>query len=245
MAKRKPYDLTKKQVHEILLKSDRYYAACAKDHAAGIPLNISMPKGNSKIGKALVFSTMCGRCCHNCAACIRGCYAMKIAYFRDGCNMAWTRNAYILDHEPEKIFLTMHDAMTRRRLHKYVRWHVSGEFQKVEELDIMFRLAKLHPDFQIWTYTKMWTLVNDYLESIGGKAAIPENLHIMYSQWGTDMVVDNPYGFPIYLTVLPGQQAPADYMHCPGNCDKCKAECNGCRNIGCIGGLNTWIEYHN
>lgn len=239
---RKVYDLTMEQVHEILGKAAEYYDSLP---AMVAPLRLSIPTGNSKIGKALVFSTMCGRCCHNCAACIRGCYAMKIAYFRDGCIRAWTRNAYILDHNPAQIYEEMNRKMKRRRLHKYLRWHVSGEFTGIVELEIMFHLARENPDFQVWTYTKMWDLVNEYVAMIGGKDAIPENLHIMFSQWGTDMEVRNPYGFPIYLTVLPGQVAPAGYMHCCGNCDKCKAECNGKGNLGCIGGMNTWIEYHN
>ena len=210
----------------------------------GLVLKVHISKGNSKIGKCLNISTMPVMTCGNCKACKKGCYAMKVLA-RRGIKVltAWVENTYMMREHIDEYFRQIDDAMARRRLHKYTRFHVAGEFQSVKELEGMRQLAIAHPDFQIWTYTKMHILVNNWIKKLGGKDMIPANLHIMYSQWG-DVKVPNPYDFPIFKTVTNGIHS--DCWQCPGNCDMCKAEySHDGKCHGCILGENTEVELHN
>lgn len=212
--------------------------------AAGKVIKVHISKGNSKIGKCLNVSTMPVMTCGHCEACKYGCYAMKVLAFR-GIKVltAWIENTYMMRYHIAEYFQQIDDAMSRRRLHKYLRFHVAGEFQRIEELDGMRQLAIAHPDFQIWTYTKMHIMVNSWVKKLGGKDAIPSNLHIMYSQWG-NVKVQNPYGFPVFKTVTDGIHS--NCWQCPGNCDLCKAEfSHDGKSHGCILGEDTEVEKHN
>ena len=81
----------------------------------------------------------------------------------------------------------------------------------------------------------MYHIVNMYVVNHGGNraAAIPGNLHILFSEWD-GMPLVNPFDFPIFTCRLKGGNKNHDddffkTMHkCPGNCDICKAAGRGC-----------------
>ena len=219
--------------------------------AACVPVRISISRGNEKIGRCLNFNTMPIITCGNCDDCKHLCYAAKLCHqYWKTVIPAWAKNTFMIRKHPESVYEQMDKAMSRRRNHKYLRWHVAGEFQKLNEIDLLFRLARKHPEFQCWTYTKMYPLINQYIHEHGGKSCIPANLHIMFSAWGVNAprYILNPYGLPYYITVVDenGEKAPENVFKCPGRCDLCKAEysADGCFH-GCILGETTYTHTHN
>lgn len=74
-------------------------------------------------------------------------------------------------------------------------------------------------------FTKQYEIVNRYIEE-GNE--IPENFKILFSGWGPDWIIDNPYNFPVAQILFKKQIPGPDWNICGGNC----TECN-CRGIGC------------
>ena len=172
--------------------------------------------GNTKIGRVLNVSLMPVMTCGNCKHCMGYCYDVKAC-------------------------VRYPDKCARRRKNLFFRWHVAGDIVDIDYLDRMVAIARMFPNFRFWTYTKMYSLVNEYVRTHGDnrQTAIPSNLSIMFSEWsGTEM--PNPYNFPTFACRL---KAESDKVmtgyHCTGNCDVCKA--NGC---GCVVGQTSWIDEH-
>lgn len=218
-------------------------------HYMAMPLELIKPcisKGNTKIGKVLNVSLMPVRSCGNCRGCIRFCYDIKalIGRFWKTVLDARVRNQVIFERDRSLYFWYIEMALTSRKKHLYFRWHVSGEIADRDYLENMVRIAKTFPRFKFWTYTKMYSIVNEYVRDHGGDRhkAIPANLSIMYSSGFNE--VDNPYKFPLFHCRKKGTAIPKGFYHCPGNCDLCKAENNNGKARGCIAGQNTWNDEH-
>lgn len=209
----------------------------------GEPVKLSVSTGNRKIGKCLNLSTMPGLSCGNSTACLDTCYAIRSATYYRTCIKAWSKNLYMVRHHLADTFCQMDAKMSRRKSEKYLRLHVAGELESADELEMFIGLARLHPEYQCWTYTKMYKIVNDYLDAHD----LPENCHIMFSAWGVKMAkcISNPHHLPIFLTVLEGEEIPDGWDKCPGRCDECKAEhSTDGKCHGCIGGKNTYTLHH-
>lgn len=84
---------------------------------------------------------------------------------------------------------------------------------------------------------KNYKLVNEYCEAYG-KETIPANLSIMFSEWkGMPMI--NPYNFPEFRCIMPGEWIPEGFTECPGDCEKCTAGKSGCPY-----GKNKYVHLH-
>ena len=134
--------------------------------------------------------------------------------------------------------------MSKRRTNKFFRFHVAGDIIDVDYFDRMVKLSRKHSDFVIWTYTKNYAVVNSYVQQ-HGLDAIPENLHVMFSEWDGMQLV-NPYNFPVFTCKMKNgniNHPDAKYFDglykCPGNCDVCKE-----LRAGCIAGMNTYCDEH-
>jgi hypothetical protein len=106
----------------------------------------------------------------------------------------------------------------------------------------MIENAKANPDFIIWTYTKEYNTVNEWIKNHGEtKESLPKNFTVMFSEWrGLEM--KNPYGLPEFRVVMKDDESKPDQMknhYCPGNCDICK-KCNR----GCVVGETTYCNEH-
>lgn len=202
-------------------------------------VKMSFSNGNDKIGHTLNVSTMPGFTCRNFKECINTCYAERCAsYHGKSVIDAWIRNTVILKVDRDRYFREIDEKMTRRRTNKFFRWHVSGDIPDYDYFVRMVEIAKKHPDFKIWTYTKNYWFVNKYCDTYG-RDAIPENFSFMFSAWpGCKM--KNPYNFPIFNFVPKGSDVFPDLPFCPGNCDVCKT--NGGR--GCIAGEPMNVREH-
>ena len=198
--------------------------------------------GNRKIGRVMNVSTMPGMCCGNCSHCIVYCYDVKAcAQYPNTVIDARMRNTVMLLRNRPEFFRRIDDAISRRRKNKYFRWHVAGDILDMDYFENMVSIARKHPDFVFWTYTKMYSIVNAWIASNG---ELPGNLTIMFSDWD-GVELPNPYNMPVFSCKLKAgnKNHPVEYFDslfkCPGNCDVCKAI-----HAGCIAGMDTYNDEH-
>lgn len=195
--------------------------------------------GNVKIGRTMNVSLMPILTCGNCSECSKLCYDIKACLqYPNTVIDARMRNTVLLRRDRDEYFRRIDAAISRRRTNKYFRWHVAGDIIDFDYFDRMVKIARKHPDFTFWTYTKMYNVVNEWcLWHVDKREAIPANLHVMFSEW-RGMPMRNPYGFPEFRVVFKGEERPAGF-YCPGNCDVCKA-----LNRGCLAGETTYCDEH-
>lgn len=221
-----------------------YFKKLPADAVAALKTTIS--KGNSKIGAAMNVSLLPVRTCAACGHCARYCYDVRDCLRFPGVLWARAKNTFLAMYHREKYFSDIRDAMRRRRKNKYMRFHVGGEIPDADYFEKMVETARMFPDFIVWTYTKYYAVVNDYVLTHGGTraAAIPENMHIMFSEWD-GQPLDNPYNFPVFATRLKNgnKNHPDTWFEtmykCPGKCQICiKAR------RGCVAGESTYNDEH-
>ena len=188
-------------------------------------IKMCISAGNRKIGRVMNVSLPPILTCANCSGCMHLCYDIKAVVQYASCLDARVRNLAVLTLDRAEYFRRIDDAMNRRRANKYFRWHVAGDIIDSDYFARMVEIARKHPDFTIWTYTKNYPVVNQYCAE-HGRDAIPSNFSIMFSEW-RGMPMDNPYAFPVFSVVFLDEQKPAGF-YCPGNCDVCKASGRGC-----------------
>ena len=200
--------------------------------------------GNRKIGRVMNVSLMPVMTCHNCSECKFYCYDIKACLqYPNTVIDARIRNTVLLEKDREEYFRRIENRITRRRTHKFFRWHVAGDIVDFDYFVHMVEIARNHPDFIFWTYTKNYSSVNDYCATYG-RDNIPGNFNIMFSEWD-GMQLNNPYDFPIFTCKLKDGNKNHDPEYfdslykCPGNCDKCKEH-----KLGCIGGISTYSDEH-
>ena len=226
----------KKAVHD-LREATRQYRAIIRGQGSGA-VTMCISKGNRKIGRVMNVSLAPVLTCANCSECKMLCYDIKAVLQYRNVTDARARNTALLLEDRAEYFRRIDNAISRRRLHKFFRWHVAGDIVDLDYLARMVDIARAHPDFVFWTYTKNYAVVNEYCRTRGGRVAIPENLSIMFSEWrGMPMV--NPYGFPEFSVVFKDDEHKPAGHYCPGNCDICKAA-----HRGCIAGETTYCHEH-
>lgn len=200
-------------------------------------IKMAISKGNRKIGRVMNVSLPPLLSCANCAGCSKLCYDIKACLqYPDTVIDARMRNFTILQKDRDEYFRRIDTAISRRRLHKYFRWHVAGDIIDADYFARMVEIARRHPDFKFWTYTKNYRIVNEWVDK-NGRDALPANLSVMFSEW-RGMPMDNPHGFPEFRVVFKDETPPAGH-YCPGNCDVCKEI-----NRGCIVGETTYCMEH-
>lgn len=200
-------------------------------------LTVSVSKGNRKIGRVMNVSIPPIITCANCKECKYLCYDIKANLQYLNVVNSRAKNYSILIRDREQYFSQIESAISRRRTNKFFRWHVAGDILDINYFSHMVEIARRHSDFVFWTYTKNYAIVNAYCDKYG-RAAIPGNLHIMFSEWrGLKMV--NPYHFPEFRVVFKTDAVRPTGHYCPGNCDICKANCRGC-----LAGETTYCNEH-
>lgn len=201
-------------------------------------LKVAISSGNRKLGMVYNVSLAPIITCANCSGCKEFCYDLKSCLQYGNVMRARARNTALLRMDRDSYFAQIESIMTSKKKHRYFRWHVSGEIVDMDYLQRMIDIARRHPDWTYWTYTKHYMVVNRWIRDNGGnKNAIPSNLHIMFSEW-KGMEIINPYGMPEFRVHFPGEKKPACY-HCPGNCDVCKRT-----NRGCLAGETSYVDLH-
>lgn len=207
------------------------------------PAPLVVSNGNSKIGKTLNVSNAPGITCINCSGCIKYCYDIKACIQYPNVLDARAKNTALLFYNMPAYFKQLWIIMSKCKKNKFLRFHVSGDIINQRHLNYIVQTAMIFPDWQIWTYTKNYDLINEYFtinQYNTIQEAFPSNLVIMFSKWqGMPMI--NPYGLPEFQCRMPGEGKwlYAKMYKCPGNCDICKAS-----KRGCIYGENVYTDLH-
>ena len=205
----------------------------------GEEIKLVISSGNSKIGKCMNVSLSPIVTCGNCKECKSFCYDVKACLQYTNVVNARAKNTALFRYDRINFFEQLWAKMSRKKVNKFLRFHVSGEIVDIDHLELIIETAKKFPDFKIWTYTKMYWIVNQYIKEHGGnKSCIPSNLTIMYSKW-KGLPLYNPYDMPVFRCVYPEEGTPTGCMKCPGNCDVCKG-----KNIGCVNGMSVYTFLH-
>lgn len=188
-------------------------------------IQMCLSNGNRKIGKVMNVSLMPVMTCGNCKECKYYCYDIKACAQYPGTVIdARMRNTVILQKNRDEYFKRIDDAISRRRKNKYFRWHVSGDIVDIDYFSRMVEIARKHDDFTFWTYTKMYDIVNRWIDENG---ALPGNLSVMFSEW-RGVPMNNPHGMPEFRVVFKDDAVKPVGHYCPGNCDICKNLHRGC-----------------
>ena len=199
-------------------------------------LHVAISDGNDKIGHAWNVSTLAIFTCPYCNLCGPYCYDVRdcLRYGDGDANnviKARAKNTVILIKARARFFAEIDAFLSKRRKHKFFRWHVGGEIQDTAYALEIIDIAHRHADWTFWTYTKNYSAVNDAIDVVNARRGItrgvPANLSIMFSQWrGLEM--DNKHGLPEFRVVFESDAVKPAGFYCPGNCDYCKKHCRGC-----------------
>lgn len=183
--------------------------------------NVSISKGNSKMGAIPSVSLPACITCNPAAPCFKLCYAAKISRLYTTVKNAYDRNLDILNSDPARYWL---DVKQGAKMARYFRYHVSGDIPNAEYFAEMVKAARDLPNTNFLAFTKQYYIVNEY---INGGGAIPGNLKIIFSNWGA-WKCENPHNLPVCEIILKGSDPAPDWKICGGNCTDC-----ACRGIGC------------
>lgn len=188
--------------------------------------NISISKGNSKMGSISSVSLPSGVTCRSDCECSEKCYAKRLERLRKSVREAYKNNYEVLKSSPETYWREVEGAVM---LSRFFRFHVSGDIPDREYLGRMFSLAERNPHCEILCFTKKYEFVN---RELGEGKKIPANLHLIFSVW-RGLGVNNPYNLPeAHVRYRDGTTtAGGAAFNCGGNCTECALTDGGCWSL--------------
>lgn len=217
-----------KNIKPIKADSLKYRLQNMCNKAAEMALNIDeqhvfISTGNRKTGFAVPsVSLIPVKDCGNCSSCSRLCYDIRNDMYPSVMDTR-ARNSAIAHNAVDRYFREIETAC---KAFRFFRWHIGGDILDYNYLLGVIRVAVNNPGCSFLIFTKMYDLVNRFVEAGG---VIPSNLQIIFSDWpGAKM--DNPYNFPTSSPVFADgtTAAPADAIECPGDCSSCAVMGAGC-----------------
>jgi len=182
---------------------------------------VSISKGNSKMGNIPSVSLTPVVTCTNCESCKKDCYAKKMCRIYPTVAKSYNNNLEILRTDRNAYFAQVTAyAMTSA----YFRWHVAGDIVDTDYLDRMCKTARIAKNCRFLAFTKNWDVVNDYFDT----HKKPRNLQIVFSLPFDGQKVNNYHNFPTAEVIKKGDEPKPHHKVCGGNCTEC---C--CKGIGC------------
>lgn len=193
--------------------------------------DISISLSNSKMGVIPSFSLPAIKTCNQTAPCVKWakretetktamCYAYKLSLLRRNVRESYEQNYIEYLSNPSDFWAHLSAAFTIYGW-KYFRIHVSGDFFSYQYLFEWIEFIKGHKECQFLAFTKQFNFVNKYIDE---KGELPENIHIVFSNWGT-WKCHNPYHLPeSYVDLKDGSAKgtyPIDVKECHGLCQNC------------------------
>jgi hypothetical protein len=182
---------------------------------------VSISKGNSKMGAIPSISLPACVTCNPEAPCFKKCYAMRLEKRYPTVNKAYARNLDILNESICEYFEQIQVAAAPAR---FFRFHVSGDIPNPAYFKMMCITARKLPNTIFLAFTKQYNIVNAY---INAGFTIPENLKIIFSNWG-NWKCKNPHNLPTCEIIFKGEKPADNWKICGGNCTEC-----ACAGIGC------------
>lgn len=188
-------------------------------------MQVSISKGNSKMGAIPSVSLPPVITCPKGAPCAKKCYAAKLARIYPSVRKAYQNNLDILNENWGEYWQQVRTAV---KMSRYFRFHVSGDIPNAAYFKEMVITARHNPGTQILAFTKNYTVVNNYIDIFG---ALPENMHIIFSRWDSawNVHIPNPHNLPMSAVIFKGVANQIEFEKiCGGNCTEC-----ACRGVGC------------
>lgn len=185
-----------------------------------MPVKIST--SNSKLGLIPSVNLPPITTCRPCCPCAHDCYATKGRFRFQNVKNNLLNNYRIYLTNPKVYFSEIKHAINNGMVsYSYFRWHASGDFVDKEYFDGVIKVATELPLTSFLAFTKKFEIVNQYIQNGG---TIPKNLHIVFSAWGDDFKVENPYSFPVAYVRFKGKEnksIPNTATECSGDCTNC------------------------
>lgn len=184
---------------------------------------VKISNANSKMGAVASVSTLpfitCPKLCKG--TCGANCYAAKLAAIRPSVLAAYAWNTAMAVYRPTEYWNGIDMACKDVR---YFRFHVSGDILNADYFAHMIEIARNNSKTEILVFTKRYNVVNEWIANNGD---LPENLHILFSEW-TNLTAENPYNLPTTNVIPKGEEPKENWKICGGNCFNC-----ACRGVGC------------
>lgn len=189
-------------------------------------MNVSISRGNSKLGAIPSVSLPAGTTCRTDCECSRKCYAKKLERLRPSVRDAYRRNYELLKKHPDTYWREVEASIMMSR---FFRFHVSGDIIDGEYLQHMVAIANRNPHCEILCFTKKYSIVNNYLVH---RQQIPSNLHLILSAWA-GLRMDNPFNLPeAHVRYRDGTTTASPLAReCGGNCSECAITEGGCWSL--------------
>lgn len=186
-------------------------------------MNIKLSQGNAKLGQIPSISLPSGVTCRNDCECSKKCYAKRLERLRPAVREAYQHNYDLLMSDPNTYWREVEASIMMSR---FFRFHVSGDIPDAHYFEHMLMIARRNPHCEILCFTKKYDIINSFLRT---GAAIPKNLHIVYSAW-RGLKMDNPYRMPeAHVRYRDGTTtAHSGAKECGGNCTECAITSGGC-----------------
>lgn len=182
---------------------------------------ITISKGNKKMGSIPSISLPACITCNPSAPCFEGCYAKKMERIYKNVRDSYAKNLDVLQSDPAAYWMQVRAAASTSR---FFRYHVSGDIPSAEYFAQMVKTAESLPSTKFLAFTKQFNTVNDFID---GGGTIPQNLNIIFSNWG-GWKCENPHRLPVCEVIFKGESPADGWKVCGGNCTEC-----ACRGIGC------------
>ena len=157
--------------------------------------------------------------------CARGCYDVRHVCCYKESQAQRANNSAILKQDPVRYFREV-DAASK--FLRYLRFHVGGDIACPAYLTGMVDVAIKNPHCHFLAFTKMYDIVNKYLDDHG---SFPDNLHIILSGWRGDTDVNRhhlPVSSPVWKDGSKSCMVTDKVFMCPGNCTECARADEGC-----------------
>ena len=185
-------------------------------------MGVCISNRNSKLGRIPSVNLPPLLTCNPAAPCRSRhlCYAQKGRFVFKSVKEAAKRNLELSTSDYYRYFDEIRQASA---LHKYFRWHASGDIPTKEYLLGMIMVANLNSGTNYLAFTKQYDLVNGYIACYG---ELPCNLKIVFSDWCGFVQGNNPNQFPVAHVLLKGStkeecSIPENSFECGGMCEDC------------------------
>ena len=191
--------------------------------------HVHISNGISKLGPAIPSVNLPPVItCDKMAGCAKKCYARKGRFSFKHVKELLRRNLDVWENDPDGY---ERDVKIAAYTSRFFRFHSSGDIPDANYLAMMVRVATSCPHTSFLCFTKKYAIVNQYIES-NGIQAMPPNLHIVYSAWGS-FIPDNPFNLPVAYIRFKKVETfiPKDAHQCSGYCGECVQTGRSCWDL--------------
>jgi len=186
-------------------------------------LAVKISTSNSKLGIIPSINIPPILTCRPNCPCAKDCYAMKGHFRFRNVKESMAINLQRYKDDPQGYFEDIRHYINNGMItYSYFRWHSAGDIVDEQYLAGMVETAQKLQTTHFLAFTKKFELVNSFIDKGG---YIPQNLHIVFSAWGAQLQINNPYNFPVAYVKFEDEESdafiPEDAVECSGNCTSC------------------------